>query len=77
MTTASSYPSQTESSVVSALPTQRAGRLVMTSVRLDRQLHQALRQIAFDRRQSLHSLLIEGAKTVCQRYQQDGATAAE
>lgn len=49
----------------------RAERLVMTSVRLDRNLHQALRQIAFDRRKSLHSLLIEGARAVCQRYQQD------
>ena len=52
-------------------PLSRADRLVMTSVRLDRNLHKALRQIAFDRRQSLHSLLIEGARSVCARYQQN------
>ena len=54
----------------------RGDRLVMTSVRLDRNLHQALRRIAFDRHQSLHSLLIEGARAVCQRYQQDDVTGA-
>jgi hypothetical protein len=54
-----------------------SARLVMTSVRLDRGLHQALRQIAFDRRKSLHSLLIEGARAVCQRYQTDTHRAAE
>jgi hypothetical protein len=55
------------------------GRLVMTSVRLDRNLHQALRKIAFDRRKSLHSLLIEGAQAVCKRYTEMSApdTAAE
>ena len=45
--------------------------LVMTSVRLDRELHAALRQIAFDRRVSIHSLLIEGAHQAVQKY---GAT---
>ena len=42
--------------------------LVMTSVRLDRDLHAALRQIAFDRRVSIHSLLIEGAREAAQKY---------
>ncbi len=42
--------------------------LVMTSVRLDRDLHAALRQIAFDRRVSIHSLLIEGAHQAVQKY---------
>jgi len=46
----------------------RPSALVMTSVRLDRDLHQALRRIAFDRRVSLHSLLIEGAREVSRRY---------
>ncbi len=58
----------------------RAERLVMTSVRMDRDLHQALRRIAFDRRQSLHSLhslLIEGAREMCQRYQDPSAAGAD
>ena len=59
---------------VAAVPGE--DRLVMTSVRLDRNLHQALRQIAFDRHQSLHSLLIEGARVMCQRYQQDESSSA-
>ena len=42
--------------------------LVMTSVRLDRDLHAALRQIAFDRRVSIQSLLIEGAREAAQKY---------
>ncbi len=42
--------------------------LVMTSVRLDRDLHAALRQIAFDRRVSIHSLLIEGARDAAEKY---------
>jgi hypothetical protein len=44
-------------------------RLVMTSVRLDHSLHQALRQIAYNRRVSMHSLLLEGARAVQQRYE--------
>ena len=70
-------PIHTPADSVMTLPSiPRGDRLVMTSVRLDRNLHQTLRRIAFDRHQSLHSLLIEGARAVCQRYQQDDVTAA-
>jgi hypothetical protein len=44
--------------------------LVMTSVRLDKALHATLRRIAFERRVSLHSLLIEGTRLARDKYQQ-------
>jgi len=43
-------------------------KLVMLSVRLDRSVHEKLRRIAFERRVSIHSLLIEGVDTVCKKY---------
>jgi predicted transcriptional regulator len=43
-------------------------RLVMTSVRLDRELHERLRKIAYDHNRSLHSLLIEGARIAENAY---------
>lgn len=51
--------------------------LVMTSVRLDRDLHAALRQIAFDRRVSIHSLLIEGARDAAEKYATPVSTPAK
>ena len=45
--------------------------LVMTSVRLPRALHEVLRNLAFERRVSLHSLLLEGA---CLVAEQKGAS---
>jgi hypothetical protein len=42
--------------------------IVTTSLRLDRELHAALRQIAFDRHVSMHSLLIEGARDIERRH---------
>ena len=49
--------------------------LVMTSVRLEPELHKALRQIAFDSRRSLHSLLIEGAALVQRKYAAEEGSA--
>jgi hypothetical protein len=43
--------------------------LVMTSVRLPRDMHHSLRTIAFNRRASLQSLLIEGAKAMLDKYE--------
>src|SRR5205823_2530441 len=44
-------------------------QIIMTSVRLQSQLHEQLRRIAFDNKRSLHSLLIEGAKIVAAKNQ--------
>ena len=53
-----------------------SARLVMTSVRLDRKLHSELRQIAFEHRKSMHSLLIEGAESIRRRYGEEPPPAA-
>jgi predicted DNA-binding ribbon-helix-helix protein len=45
-----------------------ARRQVMLSVRLDPAMHQELRRIAYERRVSIHSLLIEGVDTVRKKY---------
>lgn len=45
---------------------------VVTSVRLSSAMHERLRRIAFERRVSLHTLLIEGVETVLSRH--DGKT---
>jgi hypothetical protein len=42
--------------------------VVMTSVRLPRALHEVLRRLAFERRVSLHSLLLEGATLVAEKH---------
>ncbi len=44
-------------------------QIVMTSVRLRRELHEQLRGIAFKNKRSLHSLLIEGARDVAMKNQ--------
>jgi hypothetical protein len=43
-------------------------RLVMTSLRLQPEMHEQLRRIAFDKKRSLHSLLIEGAHIAAEKY---------
>ena len=48
--------------------------LILTSVRLLPQVHAELRQIAFDRRVSMHSLLVEGAQLALNKYR-SGASA--
>jgi hypothetical protein len=40
--------------------TAEGGGIVPISVRLPRQVHESLRQIAFDRRVSIHSLILDG-----------------
>ena len=42
--------------------------VVLTSVRLPRALHDVLRKLAFERRVSLHSLLLEGASLVAEQH---------
>jgi len=49
--------------------------MVMTSARLPRALHEELRRIAFNRRVSLHSLLIEGAIAITDAYQVRSASS--
>ena len=51
--------------------------LIMTSVRLQPDLHEQLRRIAFDKRRSLHSLLIEGAQFIAATNQPDSENHAE
>ena len=48
------------------MATQRA--LVMSTVRLPTDVHEALRRIAFEQRRSIHSLLIEAAKAIVADY---------
>jgi hypothetical protein len=43
-------------------------RLVVLSVRLDGDTHYDLRRIAFDRRVSIHSLMLEAIAFVRQKY---------
>ncbi len=49
-------------------------KLVVTSVRLPKALHETLRKIAFDSHRSLHSLLLEGARSVAD---ETGGNAAD
>ena len=51
--------------------------LVMTSIRLRSELHSDLRKIAFHSQRSLHSLLIEGAKLMAAKYQENPDISAE
>ena len=52
-------------------------QLVMTSVRLQSDLHEQLRRIAFENKRSMHSLLIEGARTVAAKNQSPPQNPAE
>lgn len=47
-----------------AVPIRNEARPVALSVRLDAETHEALRLIAFERRVSIHSLLLEGVRIV-------------
>ncbi len=44
-------------------------RRVTTSIRMGQELYEQLRAIAFEKRVSMHSLIIEGAKDIAATYQ--------
>ena len=49
-------------------------KLVVLSIRLNPTVHDALRRIAFDRRVSIHSLLLEGVEHVRAKYSANGSS---
>lgn len=48
---------------------QKRGRTVGLTVRLDEPTHERLRRIAFEKRVSIHSLLLEGVKAAITKHE--------
>lgn len=45
-----------------------SSKRITLSIRLDTDTHEQLRQVAFDRRVSIHSLFLEGVEAILQKY---------